>query len=82
MTSEELNELLKQIEKEKCMTFIKSFYDGKDFMLPDGCLLVDGKPKTQYTGIDCMHAIATPAYVQGFDDGVATILDILSNNNK
>lgn len=61
------------------MTFIKAFYDGNGFNLPDGCLLVDGKPKTKYSGIDCMHAIAIPAYAQGFDDGVAAVIDLLKS---
>lgn len=77
MTNEELKSRLTKIKKSKGVEFVKQFYDGTIFNLPDGSLIVDGKPKTKYSGIDCMQALALPAYFAGFDEGVHAIIELL-----
>ena len=81
MNIEELDSALKEVKKRKGIAFVKEFCDGTVFNLPDGSLLVDGKPKTNYTGIDCMQALTLPAYFSGFDAGVDAVIEILQNDS-
>ena len=72
---------MQEVKKRKGVEFVKEFCNGIDFNLPDGVLLVDGKPKANYTGIDCMQALTLPAYFAGFDAGVDAVIKILQNDS-
>lgn len=77
MTEEELKSALTEIKKKQGVDFVKQFCDGTTFNLPNGSLIVDGKPKTNYSGIDCMQALTLPAYFAGFDCGVDAVIKLL-----
>lgn len=68
---------LTEIKKNKGKVFVEMFCNGEDFTLQDGSLIVDGMPKSNYSGIDCMQAIALPAYFAGFDDGFNAVIEYM-----
>lgn len=81
MTNEELTAALTVVKKREGIHFVKNFCDGTTFNLPDGSLIVDGKPKTKFSGIDCMQALTLPAYFAGFDEGVHAVIELLQQEN-
>lgn len=80
MTLEEFKSALSDIKKKGGVAFVEEFYDGKTFNLPDGSLIVDGQPKTKYSGKDCMQALSLPAFYAGFDVGVDAVIKLLEED--